>query len=468
MIASEPEVASQLVSGRVKKPEDTKTPKKTVSKPYVEILKRASAIEKDKNNKPVYTPPHKRAEPEEEEKESEDSEKSDEEESDEEGGEEELPVPPKEAPAVSRPFEKVVPVNQNKLPNAAELVPPKKSKNAAKVRTEEEDKKEVNEMLERLQGPERVTGAEERIAKNILEGSVTLQNQDILTASPAVKKIVSRVTTHRKVKTRLRNTLWLDKGKPVRNTHEGKDEPYYAVDDFVKPVFEILSEPLGELPAGAIIHRDSVEMFLQDNPDARNKKIIIVARDSHDLRVTYPRIKNNDQMVECIMDSGSQIVSMDARVAAGLDLPLNANIRIHMQSANGGLNRTLGMATNVPFRFGDITIYLQVHVIENCPYEVLVGRPFDVLCETEIKNTRQGYQSITLSDPNSRERCTIWTYPRGHRPRIEPPPRETLVPIGPPDGEDESPPVDQTTEVKEPEVSDKPTSSNFQAASRNC
>jgi hypothetical protein len=442
-------------------------------------LKKAPATEKDKNNKPVYTPPHKRVDSEienlekrvETEENIEEEENEEDEISDEESGEEEEedpPIKPRKVTTGSRPFDKVVPVNQDKLPNAADVVPPKKSKNAARVRTEEEDKKEVDEMLERLQGPKLITGAEERIAKGILEGSVTVQNQDILTASPAVKRIVSRVATHRKVKTRLRKTLWLEEGKQVRRKHEGKDEPYYAVDDFVDPMFEILTEPLGDLPAGALIHRDSVEMFIQDNPDARNNKIIIVARDSHDLRVTYPRIKNSDQVVECIMDSGSQIVSMDARVAAGLGLALNANIRIHMQSANGELNRTLGMATNVPFRFGDITIYLQIHVIEHCPYEVLVGRPFDVLCETTIRNTKEGYQSITLKDPNSLERCTIWTYPRGQRPRIEPSPRETLVPIGAPDSKDESPPIDQTTKVGDQSESAKPESTNFQAALRNC
>ncbi|THU77712.1 hypothetical protein K435DRAFT_625554, partial [Dendrothele bispora CBS 962.96] len=113
-----------------------------------------------------------------------------------------------------------------------------------------------------------------------------------------------------------------------------------------------------------------------------------------------------------VLDSGSQIVSMDTNIAVGLDITWDPDVVIHMQSANGNLNPTRGLARNVPFRFGDITIYLQVHVMDNVPYEVLMGRPFDVLVESEVKNTKQGDQYITLTDPNSSRRQQIGTYSR--------------------------------------------------------
>ncbi|THU77156.1 hypothetical protein K435DRAFT_824405 [Dendrothele bispora CBS 962.96] len=178
----------------------------------------------------------------------------------------------------------------------------------------------------------------------------------------------------------------------------------------------------GDLPINAIVHRDIVEQFLKDRPEERGKKIIIVGKPSDDLRVTYPIINGSNQMVECIMDNGSQIVSMDTRVASGLHLSWDPDVVIHMQSANGNLNETKGLARNVPFKFGDLVVYLQVHVIDNCPYELLVGRPFDVLCETTVQNTQTGDQFITIHDPNSDRRCTIPTYARGQKPKILPPP----------------------------------------------
>ena len=44
---------------------------------------------------------------------------------------------------------------------------------------------------------------------------------------------------------------------------------------------------------------------------------------------------------------------------------------VHMESANKLLEK------NVPFKFGPITVYLQVHMIEKVVYKVLLGRPFD-------------------------------------------------------------------------------------------
>jgi len=47
-----------------------------------------------------------------------------------------------------------------------------------------------------------------------------------------------------------------------------------------------------------------------------------------------------------------------------------------MQSVNRTVERTLGLARNVPFSFGEITIYLQVHVIKDpglCIREVSGG-----------------------------------------------------------------------------------------------
>ena len=73
----------------------------------------------------------------------------------------------------------------------------------------------------------------------------------------------------------------------------------------------------------------------------------------------------------------------------------------------------LGLARNVPFRFGEITVYLQLHVQNHAPYHVLLGRPFDVLTEMEIKTFGNGDQELTITDPNSGHRRTMSTYPRG-------------------------------------------------------
>ncbi|KAF7359972.1 hypothetical protein MVEN_00724100 [Mycena venus] len=70
-------------------------------------------------------------------------------------------------------------------------------------------------------------------------------------------------------------------------------------------------------------------------------------------------IIDNQQQVECIVDGGSQIIAMAEAVCHDLALSYDPHIILRMQSANGAITPSLGLARNVPFRVGDITLYLQ-------------------------------------------------------------------------------------------------------------
>jgi len=85
-----------------------------------------------------------------------------------------------------------------------------------------------------------------------------------------------------------------------------------------------------------------------------------------------------------------------------------------MQSVNGIIDKSLGLARNIPCCIGDITLYLQIHVIHNPTYDILMGQPFDVLTQSIIRNYANKDQTITICDPNSGEVTTIPTIPRGH------------------------------------------------------
>ncbi|KXN87105.1 hypothetical protein AN958_09093, partial [Leucoagaricus sp. SymC.cos] len=60
-----------------------------------------------------------------------------------------------------------------------------------------------------------------------------------------------------------------------------------------------------------------------------------------------------------------------------------------------------------------VTIHLQVHVMEQAPYRLLLGRPFDVITESRIANSMEGHQFISITDPNTGEHASLSTYPRG-------------------------------------------------------
>ena len=100
-------------------------------------------------------------------------------------------------------------------------------------------------------------------------------------------------------------------------------------------------------------------------------------------------------------------------ITTALALSYDPTIRLHMVSANGGVDQSLGLARNVPFLVGTITLYLQVHVLRAPAYDILLGRPFDVLTQLVVRNFSDENQTITILDPNTGRKATVPTIPRG-------------------------------------------------------
>jgi hypothetical protein len=104
---------------------------------------------------------------------------------------------------------------------------------------------------------------------------------------------------------------------------------------------------------------------------------------------------------------------MSYELAQKMGLIWDPDIQIYMESANGTLEKSIGLAKNVAFKFGDITVFLQVHIIDGPAYKVLLGRPFEVLTESSIKNKSDGTQVVTLTDPITEKRVSMPTLDRG-------------------------------------------------------
>jgi hypothetical protein len=187
------------------------------------------------------------------------------------------------------------------------------------------------------------------------------------------------------------------------------------VEKLPEATYEILAENGNGMTKGSVVVSDPVVQYFSTLAPGQKPKNVIVASESDALRSVYPRINGADE-VESLLDPGSQIVSMSKKTAVALQIAWDPDITVFMESANKTLAKTLGLAKNVPFIFGPITVYLQVHVIENAAYRVLLGRPFDTITESEVKNSRDGSQSLKLTDLNTGHRCVMQTYERGKTP----------------------------------------------------
>jgi hypothetical protein len=113
--------------------------------------------------------------------------------------------------------------------------------------------------------------------------------------------------------------------------------------------------------------------------------------------------------VECILDSSCQIVAMNSVIWEKLGNNLQVERVLKMEAANSTITETHGRLRNVRFTFDDIDIYLQVQVMLNAPYDILLGRPFYALTECITKDFANGDQHLTVTDPNTQQCVTIPT-----------------------------------------------------------
>lgn len=260
----------------------------------------------------------------------------------------------------------------------------------------------------RTQAPVEETTDPAEILGGIMELSVTIPLGHLLGSSPLVRDAVRKNLTKTRKPVLLEEVI--DEVYQIREIETGLTVDQLPISNFMlagllndhrlDPEYKVASDPYLQ--------------FAQANNGAVPKEVY-VARDTYALRSVYPQI-NGLGPEESILDSGSQIVSMSEATAVGMGLTWNPNITINMQSANGNVERSLGLAENVPFTFGTVTVYLQVHIIRHPAYRVLLGRPFDVLTSSEIKNSSDGDMRLIVNDPNSDRRVVLPTYRRGESP----------------------------------------------------
>jgi hypothetical protein len=266
---------------------------------------------------------------------------------------------------------------------------------------------------------------DEKIANTVfgrsMDAPITLTQRELLSLSPEVRAQVRDATTSRRVAPAAKDKTTGNSSAPIDQfvvdamlphsdslaEQKAKDARSTSFLDSMPAAFVHSSQ--NDLPPNAIVVHDIYESFYNsgDIPDD-----LIVSMDSSAIRSILP-IVDNKQQVESIVDGGSQIIGMSEAICHELGISYDPRIVLKMQSANGSISPSLGLARNVPFRIGDITLYLQVHVVRNPAYDILLGRPFDILTESIVRNFADENQTITIRDPNTGKVSTVPTIPRG-------------------------------------------------------
>ncbi|KAG5640428.1 hypothetical protein DXG03_008699 [Asterophora parasitica] len=165
-------------------------------------------------------------------------------------------------------------------------------------------------------------------------------------------------------------------------------------------------------PPGALITTNVINTYYQNLWLGESPECIVVAKESHFLWSILMCIDAQEQ-VECIMDSGCQIIAMSEEVCHDLHICYDPTVILHMQSANGTVNPSLGLARNIPCTIGNITLYLQMHVIWNLAYNILLGQPFDILTCSSVETHSANKTIITITDPNTHVVTSIPSFAHG-------------------------------------------------------
>ena len=222
----------------------------------------------------------------------------------------------------------------------------------------------------------------QKVYDRLLKTEVTITQCELLLLVPEIRMKISDATVRQRI-TRTNVQAPLEFAK--KQEHMAKAHMPAA-----------FSAATRTLPANVTIIADPYEAFLKTRPSC------------HDCP---------EEAIEVVAESNSlqaiQIVAMSEEVCTALALPYDPDIWLNMVLANGGVNQSLGLARNVPFLVGEITLYLQVHVLCSPAYDILLGRPFDILTQSVVRNFCDENQTITIVDPNTGKKAMVPTIPHG-------------------------------------------------------
>ncbi|KAI9056785.1 hypothetical protein FKP32DRAFT_1585212 [Trametes sanguinea] len=231
---------------------------------------------------------------------------------------------------------------------------------------------------------------------------ITLSPEELLSIAPEVRAKYREAVTPRRVPTTRSVNFATVEEVPDEDDTAGAEQFLASVSCSGEPL-----EP------GAYVLPDPYEVYLRDVAPDREPSPLNVAKESYALR-SIVGLVDNKEYVEAIVDPGCMVIAMSENVCHALGMWYDPSIQLHMISANGEVDKSLGLVRNVPFCVADIVLYLQVHVIRNATYDMLLGRPFDVLTKSVVKNFENEDQTITIRCPNTGQVATIPTIARGH------------------------------------------------------
>ncbi|KAG5649649.1 hypothetical protein H0H81_002697 [Sphagnurus paluster] len=118
----------------------------------------------------------------------------------------------------------------------------------------------------------------------------------------------------------------------------------------------ILSSQVSSQAPCSNVAKDYYDIYLCSLALGKTPEQLMVAKETWSLQSIFMNIDIMEQ-VECIVDSSSQIVAMSKEVFHKLKIKYDPSVILNMQSTNGCLDPSLGLARSIPCTIGDLTLH---------------------------------------------------------------------------------------------------------------
>lgn len=112
----------------------------------------------------------------------------------------------------------------------------------------------------------------------------------------------------------------------------------------------------------------------------------------------------------------AELVCISEQTVKDLGLAFTKDRQLSMRDANGGTKATYGIIENLEVKITDISVLLQAWIIQDAPYHLLLGRPFQKIGRID---TEQAGEILVMHDPlNPNHSIRIPTRPHNVPPGI--------------------------------------------------
>ena len=148
-----------------------------------------------------------------------------------------------------------------------------------------------------------------------------------------------------------------------------------------------------------------------EDPDGPVEVLIVTTKPIESLHA-IDAILGGKVKCECVVDNGSEMVVIRRDKWEQTGSRYVPSRKILMETANNSSNWTLGITENLTLTIGGLTVCVLAQVVEDAPYEVLLGRPLLTLLSANTQDHPDGGQDITFTCPETGAKTFVQTRAR--------------------------------------------------------